>query len=305
MKRREILKIIGLTALYPHLPVFAANGKKSEYILKSIPKTGEKIPVIGMGTSRTFNVGQSTALRDERIQVLKVFFEMGGTVIDSSPMYGSSPEVLGYALKKLGVPKDLFAATKVWTSSAEEGKRQFKESMKDWGLKDFELYQIHNLVGWQEHLEILRKYKDEGKIRYIGITTSHGRRLEEFRSIMKKEPLDFIQVTYNLEERWNDNDQTLRIAKDKGIAVLANRPFQRGDLFERVKGKKLPEWAKEFDCETWSQFFLKWVVSHPSITCAIPATSKVEHMKENMGALQGRLPDENMRKKMLTHFQSL
>lgn len=301
--RRELLKIMALGLLCPST-LLAEVTKIPQYIKKTIPSSGEKIKVIGMGTSRTFNVGSSNELREARTKVLAKFFEMGGQLIDSSPMYGSSEAVLGYGLKKLGIKPQLVSATKVWTSSVEDGKRQFQQSLKLWGQDTIDIYQIHNLVNWKDHIKVLRKYKEEGKIKYVGITTSHGRRLEDFRNIMKTEKLDFVQFTYNLDERWNEH-KTLDLAKDKGIAVMINRPFKRGELFDRVKGKPLPEWAKEIDCKTWSQYFLKWIVSHPAVTCTVPATSRVDHMKENMGALTGRQPDAKMRQKMLKHFHSL
>ncbi len=305
MKRKEFISLIGVGSLFP-LDVMAKAeklAKTSEYIMKTIPSTGQKIPVIGMGTSRTFNVGSSIALRNDRTEVLKTFFNMGGKLIDSSPMYGSSEEVVGYALKKLG-QKDFISATKVWTSTTDEGKQQFKSALKLWGTDHIDIYQVHNLINWKDHLKVLRKYKEEGKIKYIGITTSHARRLDDFRDIMKNEKLDFAQFTYNLEERWNEKE-TLAIAKDQGIATLINRPFERGYLFDRVKGKKLPAFASEIGCQNWAQYFLKWIVSHPAVTCAIPATSKVAHMKENMGALTGKLPDQKMRIEMLKYYESL
>lgn len=309
MKRRNFIKLLGLSPLLPITSQLAFGESKSsakvatKIITKKIPSSGEAIPVIGMGTSRTFNVGQSTQFRNIRAQVLETFFEMHGTTIDSSPMYGSSEEVLGYCFEKLG-KKKLFSATKVWTSSTDEGKTQFADSLRLWKQSQIDLYQIHNLVNWREHLKVLREYKAAGKICYIGITTSHRRRIDDFAEILKKEPLDFAQFTYNLEERWNES-KLLKIAADRGVAVMINRPLERGELFDRVAGKPLPEFAKEIDCTNWAQFFLKWVVSHPSVTCAIPATSQVAHMRENMGALKGRLPDAKMRQEMLKYYEGI
>ena len=263
------------------------------------------IPAVGMGTSRTFNVGSSLALRKSRLEVLRTFFEMGGKLIDSSPMYGTSEEVIGYCLRELNKsPKDFVSATKVWTSSTDEGKKQFKEALKLWGQKKIDIYQIHNLLNWEEHLKVLRKYKQMGTIQSIGITTSHGRRLDDLAALIKKEPIDYLQITYNMEERWNES-VLLPLALKKKIPVIVNRPFQRGDLFDKVKSKKLPEWIKEYEIKTWSQFFLKWAMSHPAVSYVIPATSKVVHMKENMGALKGPLPDAKVRARMLTYYQSL
>ncbi len=302
MKRRDFVSLVGLGALFPNL-LWSRSPNSNSYITKEIPKSGQSIPVIGMGTSRTFNVGNTESLRKARTEVLRTFFSMGGQLIDSSPMYGSAEDVVGYGLSRLG-KQNLVSATKVWTSSTSEGKEQFSDSLRLWRKQSIDIYQIHNLVNWREHLKVLRKYKEEGKIKYIGITTSHERRLDDFRTIMKSEPLDFVQFSYNLNERWNEKE-TLAIAKDRGIAVIINRPFERGGLFDKVEGKPLPEWAQEFDCANWAQFFLKWVVSHPAVTCAIPATTKVEHMKENMGAQIGKLPDSKMRDKMLAYYQGL
>ena len=275
--------------------------------MKPIPSTGELIPVIGMGTWITFNVGQNVEARNKRADVLKTFFGLGGTMIDSSPMYGAAEEVMGYALNRLkaqgATPMDsLFSATKVWTRG--KGDSQIADSFRLWGLDEFDLFQIHNLLNWQEHLAELRQLKAEGKIRYIGITTSHGRRHKDLEDIMKTEALDFVQLTYNLQYR-DVEQRLLPLAKEKGIAVIANRPLDGGRLFDRFGNKALPSWAGEIGCANWAQFFLKFVVSHPAITCAIPATSQISHMQENMGAARGRLPDETARAEMLSYFQSL
>ena len=301
MKRRKFVSLVGLGSLFPF--TLSGQDKSNTYITKPIPSSGQPIPVIGMGTSRTFNVGTSTRLREVRCQVLARFFEMGGQLIDSSPMYGSSEAVVGYCLKQLGQPR-FISATKVWNDDTQDGKEQFQEALKLWGQNHIDIYQIHNLRNWKEHLAVLRQYKAEGKIKYIGITTSHRRRLSDFQEIMKTETLDFAQFTYNLDERWNESE-TLAIAQDRGIATMINRPFERGSLFRRVRGKRLPDFAAEIACTNWAQYFLKWVVSHQAVTCAIPATSKVEHMTENMGALVGKLPDQEMRKEMLKYFLSL
>lgn len=283
---------------------WAQNTNSAKKIMKPIPSSKEQIPVIGMGTWITFNVGSSERLRNARAEIMKEFFARGGAVIDSSPMYGSSEEVIGYGLKKLGMPKELFSASKIWTSSKSEGLKQFADSQKLWGAKKFDLFQVHNLDGWEYHLKTLADKKAAGELRYVGVTTSHGRRHDELESIMKKQSLDFVQVTYNLEDR-RIEDRILKVAAERNIAVIANRPFDGGALFNRVKGKPLPSWAKEIDCANWAQIFLKFVVSHPNITVAIPATSQLAHMKENMGALYGKLPDESLRKKMIQHMDSL
>lgn len=276
----------------------------STQIRKVIPKTGEMLPVIGMGTSRTFDAIDDTELLLRLLQVTQTFFDMGGGMIDSSPMYGSSQRVIGQLLPKVKGNKNLFSATKVWIDGKDEGIEQMEESRKQWGIEHFDLMQIHNLVDWETQLETLKQMKAEEKIRYIGITTSHGRFHSELSDILKNHDFDFVQLTYNIGNR-DVESPLLSIAQDKGIAVIANRPFQRGDLFRKVKGKALPAWTQEFDCNTWGQYFLKYVVSHPAITCAIPATSKVKHMKDNMQAGIGQLPSVKQRTKMLEYFESL
>lgn len=306
LTRRNSLKLIGAATgslAFPPAAAFAAEAKGT---MREIPSSGEKIPVIGMGTWRTFNVGSDTVLRDARTKVLKTFFDNGGGMVDNSPMYGSAREVVGYALKKLGYPETLFSAEKIWTEDGSETRKQTAESAKLWGVKTFDLMQIHNLVAWQEHLANLRKMKEEGKIRYIGITTSHGRRHADLEKIMRDEEFDFVQLTYSLTHREVEK-RLLPVAKERGIAVIANRPYDGGNLIKGLQKKKakLPEWAAEIDCKTWADFLLKFIVSHPALTCAIPATSKVEHMKENMAARLGRMPDEATRKRMIQHVESL
>jgi diketogulonate reductase-like aldo/keto reductase len=276
----------------------------SAAIHKTILKTGEKLPVIGMGTSRTFDAGSDAELLLRLEEVMQTFFDMGGGMIDSSPMYGSSQEVIGQLLSEMKAERNLFAATKVWTKGRQEGLEQMEKSRQQWGVKNFDLMQIHNLVDWQTHLETLRQMKADGKIRYIGITTSHGRYHDQLKDILKKYDFDFVQLSYNIANR-DAESPLLSIAEEKDIAVIVNRPYQRGDLFRKVKHRPLPSWAQEFDCSSWGQYFLKYVVSHPAVTCAIPATSKVKHMKDNMLAGRGRLPTAEQRLKMLKYFESL
>lgn len=261
------------------------------------------LPVIGMGSSRTFDV-EGTQARSALLPVLQAFFDQGGTLVDSSPMYGSAEAVLGELLKQINNKQALFAATKVWTYGKQPGIEQMQDSMRRMGVKRFDLMQIHNLRDWQIHLETLKGWKATGKVRYIGITTSHGRFHDELEVILENEPFDFVQFSYNLANR-DVEQRLLPIARERRMAVLVNRPYARGDLFRSVKGKALPEWASEFDCSSWGQFFLKYVVSHPDVTCAIPATSKVKHMLDNMGAGYGRLPDADLRKRMKEHLSGI
>jgi diketogulonate reductase-like aldo/keto reductase len=228
---------------------------------------------------------------------------MGGRVIDSSPMYGTSEEVIGHCLARIR-PSRLFAATKVWTPLQMFGPGQMEDSRAYWGVERFDLMQIHNLLNWDGHLETLLEDKAEGRIRYIGMTTSHGRRHEELEQTMAGQPLDVVQFTYNILDR-EAEQRLLPLAAERGLGVLVNRPFRRNQLFRRFEQHPLPEWAAEIDCANWAQFFLKFVVSHPAVTCAIPATSRVDHMQENMGALYGRLPDAALRERMIRYAESL
>lgn len=280
---------------------FAAT---SPIITKPIPKSGERVPIIGMGSWITFDVGDDQALRSQRVGVLKTFFEHGGGMIDSSPMYATSEEVIGYCLGRLTNNQKLFSATKVWTPFTGRGVQQMLDSERLWGEKPFDLFQIHNLVNWEAHLQTLRAWKAQGRVRYIGITTSHGRKHREMERIMASQPIDFIQLTYNLRDRAPEH-RLLSLAQERGIAVIVNRPFQRGWLFNGIERKPLPNWAAEFGIETWAQYFLKFIVSHPAVTCAIPATSRVDHMVENMAVMRGVLPGAKDRGRMLKYVANL
>ncbi len=304
-RRRHVLKsglgAAAALATYPHFSSLKAEDMP--LITKAIPSSTETLPVIGLGTSRTFDVSQSERQLN-LLPVLDAFFANAGAVIDSSPMYGAAEETVGNLLDKLERPESLFSATKVWTDGKQAGIEQMQESMKLWGLDAFDLMQVHNLRDWQRHLSTLRDWKEQGKIRYIGITTSHNRFHEELAEILKTENLDFVQFSYNIENRISE-ESLLPIAEEKGVAVLINRPFKRGDLFRKVKGREIPEWAKEIGINSWGQFFLKFVVSHPAVTCAIPATSKASHALDNMQAGFGVLPDPATRQRMINFMEAI
>jgi diketogulonate reductase-like aldo/keto reductase len=303
LSRRELMK--ALAALFAAVFVPGTRVASGERLIsKPIPSTGETMPVIGLGSSRTFNVGADIDARDTCAEVIRHFLGAGGRIIDSSPMYGSSQSVIGYALNELGKSDDVFSADKVWVPVAQKGREQMEASRQYWGVPSFDLIQVHNLVSWQEHLETLYEMKEAGNIRYVGITTSHGRRHEEFEEVMNSRELDFVQFSYNLVDREAER-RLLPLATERGIAVIVNRPFQRGDLIHRLEEHPLPGWAGEIDCTNWPQFLLKFIVSHPAVTCAIPATSQVEHVKENMGACYGPLPDADMRSRMIAHVKNL
>jgi diketogulonate reductase-like aldo/keto reductase len=273
--------------------------------MRSIPSTGEKIPAIGMGTWITFNVGGVESLRRDRLEVLRHFLERGGRLIDSSPMYGTAQEVVGWGLEELGRQDAALAADKIWTGSDSEGREQLAGSFRLWRRDVIDVMQVHNLVNTRSHLAMLREAKQEGRIRYIGLTTSHGSRHAEMVRLMREEDgIDFVQFSYNLDNR-RAEATLLPLAAERGIGVIVNRPFRHKALFERYAHTPLPEWATEFEAGNWAQFFLKFVIAHPAVTCAIPATSQVVHMEENMGALYGRLPDAAMRKRMVAHIESI
>ncbi len=278
-----------------------ARALQRQALARTIPSSGATIPVIGLGTWITFNVGRDAALRASSTEVVRAFLDHGGRVIDSSPMYGSAQEVVGHALTKLGRPQ-VFSADKVWTSS--DGPGQIEASRAHWGVPRFDLLQVHNLLDWQNHLKTLFAMKEAGSLRYVGITTSEGRRHAEFERVMRNYPLDFIQVTYNVLDR-EVEQRILPLAAERGIAVLVNRPFRQKALIRAVERRPLPAFAQEIDCANWAQFLLKFIVSHPAVTCAIPATSQVEHVIENCGAAFGRQPDAAMRRRMIAAVEAI
>lgn len=301
--RRRFLVSLASLALAPYSGMRLARAAPLAALTKPIPASGERLPVIGMGSWLTFDVGKDPRGLEDRTEVLLAFFEMGGGLVDSSPMYGSSEAVIGYCLERIFEKQSLFSATKVWTWTQSRGREQIEASARLWGVEGFDLLQIHNLLSWEDHLQTLLDLKAAGGVRYIGVTTSHGRRHDEFETIMARQPIDFVQFTYNILDRRAER-RLLPIARERGLAVIANRPFRGGDLFDHFAGRPLPGWAAEFDCANWAQFFLKFIVSHPDVTCAIPATSRLDHMQQNMGALYGRLPDSEMRKRMIRYVES-
>ncbi len=292
--RRRALKGLAALACGAALPS-AGIPAPATILERPVPATGEKLPAIGMGTWLTFDVSPG-ADRDARLPVLREFFAAGGTVLDSSPMYGYAEAALGDLVPKVG-PARAFNATKVWTPTRYLGVKQMEQSFAHWGVRRFDLMQVHNMLDWETHLVTLKAWKAAGRIRYIGITTSHGRRHDDLEAAMKRERFDFVQLSYSFADREAER-RLLPLAADRGAAVIVNRPFDGGDLFGAVEGKPLPGWAREIACANWAQAFLKFVVSHPAVTCAIPATTNPAHMRENMGALSGRLPDAALRRRM-------
>lgn len=302
-RRRFLQYLSGLAATVIAGPQQAAISAAQH--TRPIHSSGERIPVIGLGTWLTFGIDpEDKQAMAQREQVLREFLKRGGGMLDSSPMYGNAEDVIGRFLKRIENHQGLFAATKVWTQGNRAGLLQMEESRSLWGLSKLDLMQVHNLLDWETHLPTLHAMKEKGEIRYVGVTTSHGRRHQELMHIMQTQKLDFVQFTYNMLDR-EAEQYLLPMAADKGIAVIINRPFQRGGLFDYVVGKPLPAWAAEIECKSWAQFFLKFIVSHPAVTCAIPATSRADHLQENMDAAYGVLPDTAMRRRMLDHIKSL
>jgi diketogulonate reductase-like aldo/keto reductase len=271
---------------------------------KRIPSTGEPLPVVGLGTWITFNVGKDVEARDSCTEVMDAFFMAGGRLIDSSPMYGSSQDVIGYGLRRLGRATGVFSADKVWISSAAAGPRQIETSRRSWGVPRFDLLQVHNLLSWESHLDMLFAKKAAGEIQYVGITTSEGRRHEEIERIMREHPIDFVQVTYNVVDR-EVEARILPLARERGIGVIVNRPFQEGALLKRLANYPLPAWASDLESKTWAQLILKFIVSHDAVSCVIPATTRVDHVKENIEAASGWLPDESLRKRIVAYVAGL
>ena len=296
LSRRELLKAgigVGASLSLPSGSVLAQEGA---VIRRKIPSSGESVPIIGIGTSRRYQ-GTTEAERAQLREVLRRFKELGGKVIDTAPAYGNAETVVGDLVAELGIRDSLFIATKVGAQGRDAGIEQMEQSLKRLRTPKIDLIAVHNLRDTQTQLRTLREWKQAGRIRYVGITTSSDRQYQEFEQTMKTEALDFIQVDYALDNR-NADQRILPLAADRGMAVMINLPFGRGQLFKTVQGQKLPPWAADFDCASWAHFFLKYIVSHPAVTCAIPGTATVEYLIDNLGASRGRLPDPAMRRRM-------
>lgn len=296
----QALAAISVSAMSPRSIADAAPAMMK----RPIPASGEALPVVGLGTYQSFDVGNAAAEREPLKEVLRLFVQQGGTLVDSSPMYGPSESVAGDLAAELGLIGKLFMATKVWTSGREAGIRQMEESLRRMKVERMDLMQIHNLLDWKTHLTTLKQWKAAGRIRYIGITHYHSGAYAELERLMKTKDFEFVQFNYSIAER-EAEERILPIARDTGVAVIVNRPFAQASLFSRVRGKDVPAWAAEFDCKSWSQFFLKYILSHPAVTCVIPATGKPQHLLDNMGAGMGKLPDEATRRKMAAFMDSL
>ena len=272
--------------------------------MRRIPKTGETVPAVGLGTWQAFDVGGDARETAHAKRTLDAFVTGGGRLVDSSPMYGSAESVTGQLAAELGVQGKLFVATKVWTSGERTGIRQMEDSMRKLRVEQLDLMQVHNLVDADTHLRTLRDWKKSGRIRYLGVTHYHSGAHAELGRIIERGDIDFVQVNYSLAEPEAEH-RLLRVAADSGTAVIANRPFAGGAAIRQIKGTRLPDWAKEAGIASWAQFFLKWILGHSAITCVIPATRNPDHMADDLEAVSGTLPDESMRRRMAAHWSAL
>ncbi len=302
-ERRRVLKLLAaspLIAMSQRNP--AAQPGPAAVIKRPIPRSGELLPAIGLGTYIVFDVASNAPEIAELREVLKVFVAAGASVVDSSPMYGRAESVVGELANELALRPSLFLATKVWTSGREAGVKQMRDSLRLLRTQRIDLMQVHNLLDLATHLETLREWKHSGALRYLGITHYHSGAYRELERLLKTRDYDFVQFNYSLAER-EAEARLLPVAAETGTAVIVNRPFAQGELFAKVKGKALPAWVKEFDCDSWAQFFLKYILAQPAVTCAIPGTGTVRHMADNLKAGRGRLPDAAQRQRMVELIQ--
>lgn len=304
ISRRTILKgMAGASAWLAAGTSGAQQAASGTSLKRTIPSSGEQLPAIGLGTYQAFDVGTSDADRGPLREVLQKLVDTGGNVVDSSPMYGRAEGVVGELASELGLRKSLFLATKVWTSGRETGIRQMEDSFRLLQTQVMDLMQIHNLVDVRTHTATLKEWKQQGRVRYTGITHYHEGAYDDLERLIKTREYDFVQLNYSIAER-EAEASVLPLARDLGVAVIANRPFAKASLFSRVRGKDVPDWAREF-CSSWAQFFLKYIISHTALTCAIPATSKVGHLLDNASAAVGPLPDEKVRRRMADYVDKL
>lgn len=302
--RRRVLKLIGGAAALSAMPELSPAAAPTKILQRSIPRSGELLPAVGLGTWQTFDVGPKDPARTELGEVLRLLPELGGSVVDSSPMYGESERVVGDLSAGLGIRERLFLATKVWTSGRDAGIRQMETSFRLMRASRIDLMQVHNLLDLGTHLKTLRDWKAAGKIRYLGITHYHSGAYAELERLVKTKEYDFVQFNYSMDER-EAEARLLPLCADSGTAVLVNRPFSQAGLFGKVRGKPLPPWTKEFDCASWAQFFLKYILSHPAVTCVIPGTRRAAHLRDNLQAGAGRLPDPALRRRMVEYLAGL
>jgi diketogulonate reductase-like aldo/keto reductase len=299
--RREALRLAAAAACIAVVPPSLNAQANPTMLTRPIPSTKEPLPVVGVGTWQTFDVGDDRAAREERKEVLRILFEAGGRVIDSSPMYGRAEAVVGTLLSEMQAQRKAFLATKVWTSGEKAGIQQMQASLAKLRAPAIDLMQIHNLVDWRTHLATLRAWKERKTFRYIGITHYTVPGLDELAVVIRAEPIDFVQFAYSINVR-EAEARLLPLAAERGVAVIANQPFDSGALFRQVRGKPLPEWAAELGCASWAQVFLKFILGHPAVTCVIPGTARPDHMRDNIAAGLGRLPDAAERRRMAQYW---
>mgnify|MGYP000202667059 FL=1 len=295
--KRNLFKLLSASFLLSGLKINSAFANY-QMLERIIPSTKKSLPVIGLGTSRVFDIKPTTELLSIRQNILDILLDNGGTLIDTSPMYGKSEEIIGRLIETNDRKKELFLATKVWTKGKSEGENQIKESFRKMHTSKIQLIQIHNLLDWKTQITTLRKMKESGEIEYIGITHSKADAFPAMEKIIVNEPIDFAQFNYSLGEREAEN-RLLPLCADQGVATIINRPFMRAKLFRSVKGKVLPSWCNDYGIGSWGQFFLKYILSNPAVTNIIPATSKPKNMLDNSLAGIGRIPDSKMKRKML------
>lgn len=302
-ERRRILKAAAAMAISSSAPTGAISAPNVVQ-KRAIPRSGEPLPIVGLGTWQTFDVEPGSSQLPELKQVLQLLVELGGSVVDSSPMYGEAERVVGDLSAEAGLRDRLFFATKVWTSGHNAGVRQMEESFRLMRVERMDLMQVHNLVDVATHTKTLKEWKAAGRIRYMGITHYHSGAFAALEQLIKTREYDFVQFNYSIDDRAAES-RLLPACADTGTAVLINRPFSQAGLFGLVRGKALPEWAAEFDCQSWAQFFLKYLLSHPAVTCVIPGTRRVRHLRDNLQAGMGRLPDNAMRRRMVEYLEQL
>lgn len=297
-------RVLALCAGALALPRVSAMAESTPLASRLAVASGQRLPVVGLGTYQTFDVAPNAPDRDELKRVLATLAGAGATVVDSSPMYGRAEETVGDLAAELDLQPRLYLATKVWTRGAQAGVAQMEDSFRLLRTTRIDLMQVHNLVDWRTHLKMLQAWHGQGRIRHLGITHYHAGAYDELMDVMRTRAFSFVQFNYSLGER-DAEARLLPLAADLGMGVLINRPFAQGGLFSRVRGRPLPPWAAEIDCNSWGQFFLKWILGHPAVTCVIPGTRRVSHLTDNLGAGRGRLPDASTRSRMLTYLQSL
>ncbi|MFC1680307.1 aldo/keto reductase [Pseudomonadota bacterium] len=305
-KRRRLLAM-GLAAVAGPLTIpwtVKMSRAGDSILMRTIPSSGEKIPAVGLGTARTFNTDASGAALDPFLEVMRAFIDRGGTMVDSSPMYGQAERVVGELVSSLGIADKVFFATKVWTTGESSGKAQMEDSFRLMATDHVDLMQVHNLTDTGTQLASIRELVEAGRVRYVGITHHTPAAFGDLESWIRREKLDYVQFPYSIADRQAEQS-LLATAADHGVATIAHRNFEKGALFRKVKGRALPDWAQEFDCASWGNFFLKYVLGDPRITNVIPATTKVKHLNDNMNAGTGRLPDQAMRRRMVEYIEAL